>query len=240
MGVSRSSDAYLRDTVDPKIDTIEQDTTTDLPAAMTTVVQANVGVPSPDAVTNTLERDVIGNKSDAEKTGPIDTATSLMGYTKHIFTGADLITQQVGATDTLAPLALPQTGATSLWDVTGVVEVISVFGIISTVIGSVANATKLIANPAAGPSVDLCATVDLNAAAAGGILHLSGIFADNMILTAGAGAGPSGAFESQAGRMTVTQGSIDVDCAGSDGGAGRVDWVIVWRPISIGATLLPA
>jgi len=212
---------------------------TDIPATIVTI-DAFHDVPTADVATNAQMRDVIGNKTDAEQSGPIDTDTSLMAYAKHIHTVADTISSQSGAIAALPPGALPQTGALALWDVTGVVEVISVIGVISTVIGGVANATKLVANSTAGTDVDLCATVDINAAAVGGILSLTGTFANAMILTAGNTAGPTGAIEKQAGGILVTTGSIDVDCAGSDGGGGRVDWVIVWRPMAPGATLVAA
>lgn len=220
----RSSDSYETSVLDAEID----------------VIDGYQDVPTADVADNAQIRDVVGNKSDAELAGPADNATSLMGYTKHIFAGIDLNTQQTGSSDVLAPAALPQGTAIALWNVTGIVEVISVFGIISTVIGGVANATKLVANSTAGTDTDLCATVDINAAAVGGILSLTGTFANAMILTPGNTTAPTGAFESQAGRITVTNGSIDVDCAGSDGGGGRVDWILVWRPISIGAQVLPA
>lgn len=146
------------------------------------------------------------------------------------------------------PLALPQTGVKTIFSFmngTGSYGaggyspsiILDIFGIITTAIGAVANATKLQALMDALTAVDLDATLDINAAAAGGILNITGTLANAMTLNA------YGVAIAQVTPIHVTgglsAGIIQVNCAGSDGGGGRIAWVMAARP-AYGVTILPA
>lgn len=113
----------------------------------------------------------------------------------------------------------------------------SIFGIVTTAIGAVANATKLQALMDALAAVDLDATVDINAAAVGTIFAITGTFANAATLNV------NGVVVGQAGGIMVSgglqAGIIQVNCAGSDGGLGRIAWVMAARP-AYGVTILPA
>ncbi len=134
------------------------------------------------------------------------------------------------------PLALPQTTTKILWTITGgPIVVWAVFGVVTTLIGAVANATKLTATPTTGgAATDICGTVDINAAAAGDIMIPITSFATAMSLnTAGVIVnGPSAT--AQATGFIMTPGTILVNCAGSDGGTGRVQWYLWYIPMSVG------
>lgn len=133
-------------------------------------------------------------------------------------------------------LALPQTTTKVLFTITGGPIIVScIFGIVTTIIGAVANATKLTATPTVGgTATDICATGDINAAAAGDILIPITSFATALsINTAGVIVnGPSAT--AQATGFIMTPGTILVNCAGSDGGTGRVQWFMRWVPMSNG------
>jgi len=207
--------------------------------------KGGLAVPTADATANAYLMDVPGNKTDAAATGPVSTTESLMAYTKQNVTegiARDAAIAVVdGNVDTLlttsaqivatASVALPQTSTLALFTVTGVVRILEIRGFIGTQIGAVANATKL---QAGGGSVDICATVDLNAAAANSILAITGVFANAMAIKAG------GAWEAQTNEVGVGAGSISVNCAGSDGGTGRVLWVVVYKPVSAGSSIVAA
>ncbi len=134
------------------------------------------------------------------------------------------------------PLALPQTATKVLFTITGgPIRVIAIMGVVTTIIGAVANATKITATPTTGgTATDICATGDINAAAAGDILIPITSFATALsINTAGVIVdGPSATTQATGFRMTP--GTILVNCAGSDGGTGRVQWYLHYIPIGVG------
>ena len=137
------------------------------------------------------------------------------------------------------PLALPQTSTKTIFTITGgPVYVQRIFGVITTVIGAVANATKLTATPTiGGAATDICATVDINAAAAGDIYVPITSFATAASLsTAAVIIALPGAAGSPLSFM-MTPGTILVNCAGSDGGTGRIQWFMHYVPLQVGLAL---
>lgn len=134
------------------------------------------------------------------------------------------------------PLALPQTTTKVIFTITGgPIRVNAIFGIVTILVGAVANATKLTATPTTGgAATDVCGTGDINAAAAGDILIPITSFATALsINTAGAIVdGPSATTQST--KFIMTPGTILVNCAGSDGGTGRVQWYMHYVPLSVG------
>jgi hypothetical protein len=132
-------------------------------------------------------------------------------------------------------LALPQTAASTIATISGGRILLSaIVGEVTTIIGAVANATKLKATATGLTAVDLCATVELNAAAALALLTITGTVANALIKNTNRNC----IF--QATPQIISSGIIAVDCAGSDGGTGRVQWTWLWTPIDPAATLVAA
>lgn len=131
-----------------------------------------------------------------------------------------------------ATATLPQTAASSLFTVTGRVKVLSIIGVVTTVIQTQLNNTKLVANPTVGADVNLCAVLDISADAVGTNYVITGTLADALVaITSGAGV-------SQAGSLIVTAGTIDLNCAASN--TGSVKWFIEYEPIDPGAMIFAA
>lgn len=135
-----------------------------------------------------------------------------------------------------SPIALPQGTTKTLFTIVGgPIKVVAIFGIVTTVIGAVANNTKITATPTTGgAATDVCAVADINAAAAGDILIPITSFATALsINTAGVIVnGPSAT--AQATGWIMTPGTIILNCAGSDGGTGRVQWFMHYSAMSVG------
>ena|SRR5215469_4382298 len=143
-------------------------------------------------------------------------------------------------------VALPQTGNSNLFTITGDVAVVGIVGVCTVVIGSVANATKLQAVCGALTAVDLCATADVNALAAGTVYAPITSFATAASIAATNGVlvnGPSATAQLTGFIMacgTTGAGVIRVNCAGSDGGTGRMRWSCYYMPLSSGANIVSA
>ena len=133
-----------------------------------------------------------------------------------------------------ATKALPQAVAEELFEVRGGSIVVErIIGEITTLVGAVNNATKLEAHDAAN-TTDLCGTVELNAAAAGSLLNITGTLANAMVITALT----TRAIIDQAAKIVVRTGSIDLNCAAADTGDGRIRWTLHWRPLQAGVTVV--
>jgi hypothetical protein len=139
-----------------------------------------------------------------------------------------------------AASALPQTDVKALFTIAGgYVAIKALFGIVTVLVGAVANNTKLKLVPTSvGATTDLCAVLTLNAAAAYSILSITGVFAGAMIKSVDIPV--AGASWMMASPILAPPGTIQVDCAGSDGGTGRVKWVCIYTPLTVGATLVAA
>ena len=131
---------------------------------------------------------------------------------------------------TRASATLPASTATPYFSVTGKVKIYQIIGEVTTVVQSQANAIKLISNPTVGADVDLCATVESNAATVGSLLTITGTLANAMIKTV------SGAVPAQASPVVVTAGTIDFSAAATNTGATK--WTVIWEPIDQGAMVI--
>jgi hypothetical protein len=127
---------------------------------------------------------------------------------------------------------MPQGTASALFTVTGKIKLLDIIGEVTTVLGSTANALKLVANPTVGNDVDMCATVEGNAAAVGSIFTITGTLANAMVKTV------SGCGVAQASPLIVTAGTIDLNAAGST--TGSIKWTVRYEPIDQGAMVIPA
>jgi len=135
-----------------------------------------------------------------------------------------------------ATATLPQTGAESLFTITGGgVHVVSLIGEVTTVIETQINATKLVFNPTAtGASTDLCATLDITADAVGTFYSLTGTAATAM--TAGLQCLVSSL--QLASPLYLEPGAIELDCGASN--TGSVAWKLLYYPYDNGAAIVAA
>ena len=142
--------------------------------------------------------------------------------------------------------ALPQAGpgTSTLWNVTGDVYVTTIVGVCTTTIGAVANATKLSAKCGALTAVDICATADINALAAGTLFMpvttfatAAGIAATNGVQINVPITAPGMGFIMCCG--TTNAGIITVTCAGTSV-TGAMRWTLVYMPLSSGSQIVSA
>ncbi len=125
-------------------------------------------------------------------------------------------------------------GATdkSLFTVTGLIEMIQIIGKVGTVVETQANNTLLKINPTAGADVDLCAALDISAAAAKTFFTITGTVGDAMIATA------SGGVTMQASSLVIDAGIIELETAADNTGTAK--WMIRYRPLEAGARVFAA
>ena len=130
-----------------------------------------------------------------------------------------------------ATSALPQTAALILFTVAGGrVELINITGQVTANIGGVANDTQLLLGATA-----LCANLNITGDTVGIRYSITGTFANAMVETA-----VDVPVAEQATRVVLPPGNIVLDCDGSDGGAGRVRWTLVYQPLEPGAYVVAA
>lgn len=127
---------------------------------------------------------------------------------------------------------LPQTTTTPIFTVTGRVLIREIIGQVTTVVQAQADATKLTAVPTVGSATDICATGDINAAAVGTQLFITGTLATALQISAG------GAQALQATGVVVQAGTINLNCAASNTGA--VKWLVDYEAIDPGAMIIAA
>lgn len=130
------------------------------------------------------------------------------------------------------PDELPQTAAAAIFNITGRVLLLSIEGVVGpTAIQNQANNTKLIANPTVGTDTDICAVVSTANAAIGTVAHITGTFANAMVLSA------NGAHVEQAGGVVLTAGTLDLSCAASN--TGEMSWTAVYLPLTADGAMEP-
>ena len=128
--------------------------------------------------------------------------------------------------------SIPQSTQGVLFTVTGRVKIVDIIGEVTSQIQNQPNNIKLIANPTVGADVDLCVTVDIDNDTVGTLYSLSGTFANAMIKTT------SGAFEGQANRFAVANGTLDLSCSASSTGA--IKWTVLYKPLDAGSEIVAA
>ena len=140
-------------------------------------------------------------------------------------------------------VALPQGTTGNIFTITGDVWLLLILGRCTTVIGSVANATKLqYVDTVTSTAYDMCATSDVNALAAGAFYT-----AVTSVATAASISNVNGRFPYPWATATAvplswifSDGVIRVNCAGSDGGTGRMRWSACYLPLSSGSQIASA
>lgn len=130
--------------------------------------------------------------------------------------------------------AVPQTGDMTLFTIAGGrVKLLDIIGEVTTQIGAVANATLLKLNPTgAGATTDLCTAVTINAINVGCLITIDGTLGNPLLLPYDV------PIAYQALPLVLPPGTLELECAASDGGTGRVKWVAHYLPLEAGATLV--
>jgi hypothetical protein len=132
-----------------------------------------------------------------------------------------------------ATAALPATTTGSIFTVTvGRILVTNIIGLVTTNVQAQANAVKLVATPTTGAVNDLCATVDINGLAAGGLLSLTGLAGDVMVKSTGGG------ISSLRNPLIIAVGAIGFTTAATN--TGSISWSITYVPLDNGATVAAA
>ncbi len=135
------------------------------------------------------------------------------------------------------PLALPQTTTKTIFTITGgPIWLQCIFGVVTTLVGAVANATKLqFVDTLTSTATDMCATSDINALVAGAFYNLVNGFGTAATISGAAGIVIAGSVLTTAPMACFLQpGVIRINCAGSDGGTGRMQWFMRYIPMSQG------
>lgn len=132
---------------------------------------------------------------------------------------------------------LPQTTQSALFTISGgKILLKQLVGEVTTIIENQANNTKIVANPAVGADVDLCAVADIANDAVGTMYSVTGDFSDAMVATT------SGAIETSPTANSrdaiIAAGTIDLNCAASNTGA--VKWTLQYVPLDSGASVVAA
>lgn len=131
-----------------------------------------------------------------------------------------------------ATAALPATTQSALFTVTGRIKLLSIIGEVTTIVQTQACNTKIVANPTVGNDVDMCAVLDITAAAVGAQFSITGTLATAMVKTT------SGAGVFQAAPLLVLPGTIDLSTAATN--TGSVKWRIEYTPVDPGARVFAA
>jgi hypothetical protein len=150
--------------------------------------------------------------------------------------GQALLAGAYGTRIDRATAALPQTTAANIFTITtGRVLLTAIFGEVTTVIQTQANATKLQFDPTdAGATQDLCATTDITADAVGTIYSITGtpagVLSDALNFMS--------ADKLLARPILLKPGAIVLNCAASN--TGSVKWSVTYLPLDIGAAVAAA
>lgn len=119
---------------------------------------------------------------------------------------------------------IPQTLQVAIFTISGAIQLISIVGRITTVIGGAVN-LRLVANPTVGADTDICANADINAQPAGTILTITGTLATALQISANEGALPDCL------NPVVIQGGT-LDAATDASRTGQIEWTLMYIPIT--------
>jgi len=117
----------------------------------------------------------------------------------------------------------------------GPVKVNVLVGQITTAVQAQANNTKLTHTCTGGSAVDLCAVLNVSAAAVRKVFALDGVAATALTLSAAEGVVIQSALHMP---IILTAGTIALNCAATN--TGVVDWYIEYEPLVEGATVTAA
>jgi hypothetical protein len=118
---------------------------------------------------------------------------------------------------------IPQAGVKPLYTISnGIIEILELSGVVTTVIAGGANATKFQFKPTGQTAIDLCATAELNGLAVGQQIGVLGPVASAMVTGPGI-AGASVVFR-------AGPGTIDLNCVAA-AGTGALRFVLRYQAV---------
>jgi hypothetical protein len=153
--------------------------------------------------------------------------SALTSATMPAATNAAAVPTDVKYVENLA-VALAQSTSTAIFNISGAVAILHIQGKVSTQIQNQANSTYL-EHTFLG---NICGAVDIDNDSSSVRYHISGVTTDALI--------KSGTdYPKFATTIKVLEeGSIKLNCAASS--TGNIDWKVVYRPLSSGATITAA
>lgn len=145
--------------------------------------------------------------------------------------GKDILRVNYGIRVNRASAGLAQTGNLTLFNVTGGrILLTTITGTVTGAIQAQADAVKLQTVSTTGSiTTDLCATVDLNAAAAGNLFGIVGVTATAAVI---------GAMVPQLKEVIIGAGIIRMNAAASN--TGTMSWTLTYVPLDDGAAVTAA
>lgn len=124
---------------------------------------------------------------------------------------------------------IPQNAVKSLYTISGgSIEILGLFGIVTTIIAGGANNTKFQFKPTGQTAIDLCAVADINGLAVGQLFGAVGPVATALAT----GWGIPGASQS----FRAGPGTIDLSCAAA-AGTGAARFALRWQAVDPGAAI---
>ncbi|MHC4728264.1 MAG: hypothetical protein ACYS17_13670 [Planctomycetota bacterium] len=106
----------------------------------------------------------------------------------------------------------------------GPIKVVELIGVVTTVIQTQANNTKLLVDPTEpATDTDICAVLNITGDAAGTVYTITGTFANAMVATT------NGVVAGLATQFIVPVGTIEISCSATNTGA--IDWYIRYQPL---------
>jgi hypothetical protein len=152
------------------------------------------------------------------------------------------VSNELAAQTTLLPrqaqkaLTTTANGNTTIFNYTGTILIHAIVGRVTTIMETKLQNTKLAIVSDSLTAVDICANVDLTAAAVGTMLTITGTAANAMVASANGALAP-GQVSPVA--ITCTTTGIIRQVAGA-ANTGAITWSVLWEPVSPGATLVAA
>lgn len=130
-----------------------------------------------------------------------------------------------------ATATLPASGNQTIFTVTGgPIEILDILGEVTTVIQTQACNLKITSvDTASSTATDICANLNITAAAVGTFFNITGTLANALVATAG------GTAISQAGRVVIPAGVLRITTSATN--TGSVAWYIRYRPLSTGVSV---
>ena len=123
----------------------------------------------------------------------------------------------------------------TLWTFTGAIEIMRIIGQVTTIVQAQATVVKLSVTNDALAAYAMCAnTGDLTGAAVGSLVSITGTAAAAALITANGVLAPGQAASVAA--WCTTSGVITVTYGAASTGA--ISWYMLWRPLSVGATVV--
>ena len=119
-------------------------------------------------------------------------------------------------------LALPATGTSAIFNVVGVVELVSIIGVVTTVVQTQACNLKI--------STDICADLNISAHAAQSRYSITGTLANALINTA-----KGVPVARQATPLIVQEGTINLTTSATN--TGNIRWLVSYKPLQAGSRI---